>query len=96
VLFSSDGEEGVSTFVGNKDGIDIVVSDLGLPRLGGEEVVRRIMEVSATAKMVVASGFIAPEVREKLEKIGVNYFIQKPYRTAEVLKVVDEILSSKS
>lgn len=96
VIFAGDGEEGVSTFVGNKDGIDIVVSDLGLPRLGGEEVVRRIMEVSATAKMVVASGFIAPEVREKLEKIGVNYFIQKPYRTAEVLKVVDEILSSKS
>jgi CheY-like chemotaxis protein len=95
VIFANDGEEGLSTFVEQKDGIDIVLTDLGLPKLGGEEVVRRIRDVSRTAKVVVASGFIAPEVRDELEEMGVNYFIQKPYRTAEVLKVVDAILSTK-
>ncbi len=95
VIFANDGEEGLSTFVGQKDGIDIVLSDLGLPKLGGEEVVREIRKLSKTAKVVVASGFIAPEVRDELEEMGVNYFIQKPYRTAEVLNVVDAVLSSK-
>jgi PAS domain S-box-containing protein len=95
VILAADGEEGVATFIANKERIDLVLSDLGLPKVGGEEVVRRIKKVSGMVNVIVASGFIAPEVKDELEKIGVSHFIQKPYKTAEVLKVVGAVLSGK-
>lgn len=93
VLLAADGEEGVDMFMKNKDRVDIVISDLGLPKLSGEEVVSRIKKISRQAKIAVASGFIAPEVKAELDRAGVNHFVQKPYRAAEVLRTVSELLA---
>lgn len=92
VLLARDGDEGVAAFLENKDRVDLVISDLGLPKLGGEEVVRRIRKISGEVKIAVASGFINPLARSELEKEGVAYFIQKPYRTSELLRIVNELL----
>lgn len=95
VILAKDGDEGVMNYRDNVDKIDIVISDLGLPKLGGEEVVRRIAEIDGHAKVAVASGFISPEVRAALEKEGISRFIQKPYRTAEVVRMVSEMLLAR-
>ncbi len=92
VLLARDGVEGVETYRNNVDSIDMVISDLGLPKLGGEEVVRRIKAIDGHARVAVASGFISPEVKIELEKEGISCFVQKPYRTSEVVKVVSEML----
>lgn len=94
VIFASNGEEGVRLFTENSARLDAVITDLGLPKLSGEEVVARISKSYDSKRIVVASGFIAPEIKNELEAKGVTHFILKPYRTSEVLKVVSEILVS--
>lgn len=92
VVLAKDGEDGVNAYSQSPGAIDLVISDLGLPKLNGEEVVKRIKKIGGRARLAIASGFISPDVKAKLEKEGVVDFIQKPYRTAEVIKVVDRIL----
>ncbi|HUI30149.1 MAG TPA: PAS domain S-box protein [Candidatus Acidoferrales bacterium] len=92
VLAASDGQEAMQTFQKNKDQIAVVLSDLGLPKLSGEEIVSHIKRVNPEVKVIMASGFIDPEIRSVLEAAGVKDFIQKPYMANEVLKVVREAI----
>lgn len=93
VLTARDGEEGVQTFRKHEDRIALVLSDLGLPKLSGEEIVSYIKQIDPSAKIVITSGFIDPDVRSGLESAGVRDFIQKPYRAHEVLKVVRAVIN---
>jgi two-component system cell cycle sensor histidine kinase/response regulator CckA len=88
VLVAADGETGVTLFREKHQEIDIVLSDLGLPGLPGEEVVRRIKSIDPRAIVLVASGFVDPGVRARLTDLGVRHIIQKPYAPSEVLEVI--------
>ncbi len=91
VLVATDGEDGVTAFLRNKDMIGLVITDLGLPKMSGEEVVGTIRKISGSARIAIASGFIDPEVKSRLEWENIVHFIQKPYKAEEVLRVVHEI-----
>lgn len=94
VIFATNGEEGLRLFAENAGRLDVVITDLGLPKLGGEEVVERIRGSFDARRIVVASGFIAPQMKSELERAGISHFVLKPYRTSEVLKVVNDIMVS--
>lgn len=93
IILSHDGEEGIETFRREKDRIAVVISDLGLPKMSGESVVSAVKEINPHARVVIASGFIDPEVKASLEKIGVDQFIQKPYKAAEVFRAVRDAIA---
>ena len=88
VLSASDGEAGVALFVRHQKEVAIVISDLGLPKFGGDEVFRRIKTIDARARVILASGFIDPDLKSEMLKMGVKCFIQKPYSPSEVLRTV--------
>lgn len=92
VLVASDGEEGVRTYLEHREDIHLVLSDLGLPRLSGGEVARRIRELNPLARIVIVSGYYEPNVRTELQNLGVDYLMAKPYRSAEILRVVRDVL----
>jgi two-component system, cell cycle sensor histidine kinase and response regulator CckA len=95
VLLASDGEEGVAAFRSHREHIDIVVTDVGLPKIGGEEVFRQIREIDPSACVVLMSGFIEPENKSALHAAGAAGFIQKPYLPVELLKTIREVLDSR-
>ena len=95
VLTASDGEEGIDLFERRHDEIDVVISDLGLPKISGEEVLKRIRLIAPSARLVAASGFIEPEVKSSLLDIGVTRIVQKPYMISEILKTVREVIDKQ-
>ncbi len=95
VVTAGDGEGGVEVFRSSKETIGAVLSDLGLPRLSGQEVVAKIKQIDPGAKVVIASGYISPDVKDRLEGLGVNAFVQKPYLSQEVLNAVRKTIDSK-
>jgi PAS domain S-box-containing protein len=94
VLTAEDGMRGVELYGQHRKEIAVVLSDMGLPLLGGEEVCRRIREINPEAKIIIASGFVAPDAREVLLRAGVTRIIQKPYLTENVLQVVREVIDA--
>jgi two-component system, cell cycle sensor histidine kinase and response regulator CckA len=88
VLTACNGEEGVEMFVRHQEQIAVVVSDLGLPKFGGDEVFRRIKAIDPKARVILSSGLIDPEARGEMLKIGVKLIIQKPYSPSEVLRAI--------
>jgi len=95
VLSASDGEEGVRVFQKYWKEIALVVTDLGLPKISGIEVVRRIRSINPSARIILSSGFIDAETKAEMITAGVEHFILKPYKAAEVLHTVRDVIDEK-
>jgi DNA-binding response OmpR family regulator len=93
VLEAVDGMEAVEIFTAHKDEIGIVLTDLGLPRLGGWEAFLKMREINPELIGILASGFFNPDVRNELIKSGARDFIQKPYNSAQVVTMMHKLLS---
>jgi two-component system cell cycle sensor histidine kinase/response regulator CckA len=92
VLKAQDGEEGLQTFIAHQHEIGVVVSDMGLPDFSGEEVFRRIRAIDPGAKVILASGFIDPNLKSEMYKSGMKQILQKPYMPEEVLRRIREVI----
>ena len=95
VLTAGDGEEGVQQYREHRDSIAAVISDLGLPKMAGEEVFRRIRSLNPQARIILVSGYIDPTSRASLEADGARHFISKPYQVNELLQTLREVLDGK-
>jgi DNA-binding NtrC family response regulator len=92
VLQAVDGVEAVEIFTAHQDEIGVVLSDIGLPRLGGWDAFLKMKEIKPDLKGVLASGFFNPDVRTEIIKSGAMDFIQKPYNSAQIIKMIRDLL----
>ncbi len=93
VLLATDGREAIEIYKKQYKDIALVLSDMGLPKLGGIDVYAMLKEINPNIKIIFASGFISTETRSKLLKEGAKGFIMKPYSINEILQMVREVLN---
>jgi PAS domain S-box-containing protein len=91
VLRAADGEEAIDLYETRWSSINLVITDIGLPKISGEEVFRRMQTINPEAAILLASGYLDPAVRESLLIAGAKGFVQKPYTPAAVLAEVQKI-----
>ena len=95
VLMASGGEEAVELYRQHADKIAMVILDILMPDVDGVETFRRIREIDPAARVVISSGYDEDHAGEKVLQAGAAAFFQKPYRIAELLKVVREAIEQK-
>lgn len=95
VLSAEDGSEALRIFKERKKDIALVLTDLGLPKISGLEVCRQIKRLDPDERLILATGYLDPEMKEEFLKVGIEHFLFKPYEATEVLKVVREVLDEK-
>jgi len=88
VLEARDGMLGVEEYERSWQSIDLVLSDIGLPRLSGEGVLKRLEEINPEVKLIFCTGFLDGERRAELLRRGAIEVIHKPYRVSEILSSV--------
>ncbi len=92
VLQAFDGLTAYETFLAHKDEIDLVVTDLGLPKMGGVELIEKVRGLKPSVKIIGASGFGRVNVREEVMNAGADEFMPKPYITADLLLLAKKLL----
>jgi two-component system, cell cycle sensor histidine kinase and response regulator CckA len=92
ILIARDGKEAVEVFTRHADTIDLVLTDLGLPRLGGWEACQQMQLINPKLKIAVASGYLDPAAKEEMRRGGVQRFVHKPYLGTELLKTITGLL----
>src|SRR6266540_443790 len=55
VLAAEDGTDGVEIFTRERDRIGLVVLDVMMPRMGGQEAFHRIMELDPAARILIST-----------------------------------------
>jgi CheY-like chemotaxis protein len=94
VIGASDGKEGVEIYRRKPHEIDLVISDLGLPKLTGGEALTWLKDINPEVKFILATGYINPEERAAIIENGAKEVVLKPYRPSELLKKVRRVLDS--
>jgi DNA-binding NtrC family response regulator len=95
VLTATDGLDAVEVFAKNKESIGVVLSDLGLPYLGGWDAFLSMKKINPELKGILASGYFHPGVKEEIIKSGAENFIQKPYNTPEIVAMLHRMLEEE-
>jgi FixJ family two-component response regulator len=65
---------------------------MGLPILGGWEAFLKMKELNPTVKVVFGSGYLDPNAKSELLKLGAKDFLQKPYTPETILRRIREVL----
>jgi len=92
VLIARDGEEAVNLYQRHKHETDLVLLDIGLPKMAGWDVIQKIKEVSSSINIIVSSGYLDPDFRARLHQTGVKHFLDKPYTTDAVVETLQAVL----
>jgi PAS domain S-box-containing protein len=96
VLRAEDGSRGIALFREKRDRIDVVLLDLSMPGLSGEETFRRLREIDPDVRVILSSGYDHDEASGRFGAARPAGFIQKPYRPEHLVAEIGRCLSQPS
>ena len=88
VLFAGDGESALEIFQRPGLAIDVVVTDLAMPKLNGLRLIKAIKEFDAHAQIIAASGIAADQL-DLAQEYGAVATVAKPWAPKEFLRILD-------
>lgn len=88
IFAAANGEEALKIIMEN--GIDILVTDIQMPRLSGMNLIKKAKTNSSHLKVIVISGYAEFEYAQKSIRFGVNDYLLKPFRSKKLLEVVNK------
>ena len=92
VLEAKDGIEALEVLKKNSKNIDLIISDVVMPKMGGQELSEEVKKQYPDLKMIMMSGYTDSQIiRSGAESQSVN-FIYKPFSIKTISKKVREIL----
>jgi len=94
VLESPHGGSALLTCEKNPGKIDLIISDLVMPQMNGQELVERLKPLQPQMKVMFISGYSEEMFSERHILDPEILFIQKPFTPLEMLRKVREILDS--
>jgi signal transduction histidine kinase/CheY-like chemotaxis protein len=95
VLEAGDGREGLSVCEAHHGKIDLMLSDVVMPELGGRELAERVVAMRPGIKVLFMSGHTQDVILKEGIQAGTP-FLQKPFAPAALAHKVREALDSKA
>ena len=94
VLEASEGEDALRLAARHQGTIDLVVTDVVMPRVGGRELAERLLVVRPETRVLYMSGYTDDSVvRHGILEGGVAY-LQKPFSPEGLVRKVREVLDA--
>ena len=91
VLLAADGEQAIDGYCRHKTEIDVVLLDVGLPKVSGVDVFRKMKKENPEVRVVVASGYLDARMKTEMYRAGVKAFLDKPYLLPEMLETLRSV-----
>jgi len=94
VLLAEDGVQGMEAFATSAP--DMVITDLYMPRMKGDEAIRQIRQINADVKILAISGGgdCSPDTQLKeATGAGATETLRKPFIPADFLSAVNRLIA---
>jgi PAS domain S-box-containing protein len=93
-LVAMDGQEAIDLYHDHKNEIDIVLLDLGLPKVTGFDVMRHLKEQNPGVSIIVTTGYLGAELKSELFRAGVKDCVHKPYLIDDVIQRLGSVIEN--
>lgn len=95
VFVAVDGEEGLELYKEHKDSIDIILTDINMPKLSGLDMISEIRNLAWDLPILITTGFKEPDLLLKAIKLNVTNYIIKPMQLNTTFKIISKIMEDK-
>ena len=92
VTSKSSSEEALSDFMKHPDKFDLVITDMTMPDMSGDELAEKIMAVRPELPIIICSGYNKRLAGDKIKNPGIKHFLTKPLEIRELSKVIRKAL----
>ncbi|MFW6312793.1 MAG: sigma-54-dependent transcriptional regulator [Spirochaetota bacterium] len=93
VLLAEDGQEALETL--EQEEVDLIIADLKMPRVSGEELLRRVVESYPTLPVIILTGHGTIETAVQAMRDGAYDFLTKPVNLDRLSLLVKRALSTR-
>jgi two-component system, cell cycle sensor histidine kinase and response regulator CckA len=94
VLAAPDGKEALRMFEQCGHRIDLLISDVVMPRMRGPELAVHLRRHQPEMHILFISGYTDPSITNQLLSAG-SHFLQKPFASDALMRAVSEALRSR-
>ena len=92
VLCAASADEALQIFEEHKSEIDLVFTDIGLPKVDGISLCEQLRKKRCNLPIILGSGYPTKEFKARIYRLSPEAFLPKPYSTPELLSTVRKIL----
>jgi PAS domain S-box-containing protein len=92
VVLAENGKEAVDLYKVLADKIDLVLLDMTMPVMGGEEAFRQMKTLRPEVRVILSSGYNEVEAVRRFTGKGLAGFLQKPYSAVTLAEKVRSVL----
>jgi signal transduction histidine kinase len=93
-LSARNGEEALALLEEKEEDIDLILSDLIMPRMGGKNLLQTIRDEGNSTQVIIMTGHPLHEEKEEILALGVAGWLDKPPSLAEMAKVIAQVLNA--
>lgn len=89
VLTASNGREALLTLEQPRTQVDLVLSDLVMPEMGGLQLCRELRSKNNHMKVIILTGYVTEETLQELRSLEVIQCLDKPVQVETLLRAVE-------
>jgi PAS domain S-box-containing protein len=87
--------EALKAFQANPDNFDLIITDMTMPNMTGDQLAQKIMEIRTDIPIILCSGFSEKMSNEKAKSLGIKKFLMKPVLIKDLSITIRRALDSK-
>lgn len=93
VSVAANGQEGLAAAMAHRGSLDLVITDVIMPELGGREMARQLAGVRPGVPVLFTSGYTGDAGLVEWLKASGAAFLPKPYTPAELVKAASALIA---
>ena len=90
----TDSEEALEEFSARPDRFDLVITDMTMPKITGDRLARKLMEINPQIPVILCTGFNEAISEEKALAMGIDKFVMKPIVKDELAYTIRTVLDN--
>ncbi len=87
--------QALKLFQAKPDQFDLVITDMAMPRMTGDMLVKKILKIRPDMPTILCTGFSEKIDEERSKELGISAYIEKPLDRSDLAKLVRKVLDEK-
>lgn len=91
----TDSEEALEEFAAQPDRFDLVITDMTMPKMTGDQLARRMMRIKPQIPVILCTGYNEAISEEKALAMGIDMFVMKPIVKDVLASTIRKVLDNR-
>jgi CheY-like chemotaxis protein len=96
VVATESSRDALALFTAAPEDFDLVITDMTMPQMTGEELARRILAIRTDMPIILCTGYSERISSEQARRIGIRAYLMKPLTIEEMAHTVRKVIDGEA